>query len=62
MLGIPSAVGIAISARGIAGLRSMNGWATTALAVAVVLLGSALIGLGLWQLGWPVLVTGAGTA
>lgn len=61
MLGIPLGVGIAMSARGVAGIRKLGGWATIALAVTTVLIGVALIGLALWRIGWPVLVTGWAT-
>ena len=62
LLGFPFAVGVVVSARGVAGLRRMSGWATAGLAIVVVVLGSTLIALALWQLGWPVLVTGTTTS
>jgi hypothetical protein len=55
---LPFMVGLYVSARGIAGLPQWGGWATTGVAVVVLVVGITVISVLLWRLGWPVLVTG----
>ncbi len=55
---VPFLVGLAVSARGVAGLTGWSIWASVGAALVILVVGVGLISVGLWLLGWPVLVTG----
>lgn len=55
---VPFLVGLLVSARGVAGLTGWRVWRSVGAALVILVVGIGLISVGLWRLGWPVLVTG----